>query len=510
MPGYGNLLRSLNQSTDKPVEADVKGSIPNWIEGTLYRNGPGRFKFGEKFHQHLFDGGACVHKLRIQNGQVFYSNKLLDTDSYQKTLETGRLTTNFGSVDVESSIFERFQKLFKSSNQRKDNTNVNIAPYANEQLYALTETNLMCKLNAEDLSIEDTVNVTEYIHDLKTTFAHPHIEKDGSWLTMGVNHRGSNGPEFKFVRYKGGEEGAKAGNACEQAELIATLPSSYSYGYSYFHSFGLSENYIIFLEQAVMLSFKEYLIKTVIFNGPLCSALITDKNIPTRIHLINRKTGEIVDKKFVTDPQFTFHCINAYENQDEIILDLISYDADYFTTAVYSYESSYSDQLLADKSFFPLARRVKIPLNKDDKGEIYCEIKDLKSDFPFEFPGINYSKYNGLKYKYVYGANHNRLPFSVIKLNVDEPTEFYEKIYGSELEREIPSEPIFVENPEAKSEDDGVLLVLVLCEKNDYLSVLDAKDLTEVARADIPENVKSAYTFHGFFASQELLGKLNV
>jgi carotenoid cleavage dioxygenase-like enzyme len=362
------------------------------------------------------------------------------------------------------------------------------------------------------LNVLQTVDVTKYFPDVRSTFAHPHVDKDGTWLTCGFIKNGKqNTADFKFIRYKGGEEGAKASNLCEQGEVIATLPSSYSYGFSYYHSFGITEKYLIFLEQSVMLNYKDYLMGLAL-NKPLSWSLVTYKDLPTRIHVVDKQTGERVEKKFYTDPQFTFHHINAYEDKDEIVVDLSSYDTDYFTMFSYSYENSYSNEFLNHKSIYPVAKRLRVPLSKspDNKGEIYCELKNLNPDFPFEFPVINYARHNGLPYKYVYGSNHSKLPFSVVKLNMDNPEEFCEKTFENEGGREIPSEPIFVENPDAKSEDDGVLLVLVLSEKSDYLCVLDAKNLNQIARADLPDGVKSAFTFHGFFADSKVFEKLNV
>jgi hypothetical protein len=42
----------------------------------------------------------------------------------------------------------------------------------------------------------------------------------------------------------------------------------------------------------------------------------------------------------------------------------------------------------------------------------------------------------------------------------------------------------------------------VLSDDVDYLSVLDAKDLKEIARADLPKDVKGTFTFHGFYADK--------
>ncbi|CAF0901215.1 unnamed protein product [Brachionus calyciflorus] len=504
MSGYGSLLRSLSKSTDKPVRAIVKGEIPKWVNGSLYRNGPGRFEFGNNRYEHLFDGQACVHKFTVQNGEVFYSNKLLETKSYQKTIENNKLFPNFGTTDKGSNIYKRFKNFFFPP-ETSDNVNVNILPYAQDHLYALTETHLMCKLDPKNLSINHTVNIKEHVGSIKSTIAHPHIERDGTWITMGVNPRGENGgAHYEFVRFKGGDSGRKSKHICEQAQVIASIPSSNKNGFSYFHSFAVTENYIVFLEQCLQIDFKS-LIESLIKNKPRSSALISYKDMPTRIHLINKHNGNILKKKFVTDPQFTFHYINAYEKDDQILLDLSSYDSKYFNVENFSYENMKSGKLMETNMLKALARRVRIPLTKpeNEKGEVYCEIKDINSDLPFELPVINYWKNNGLFYKYVYGTNHYKNPFSIIKMNVEDPREVYEFKYGQDGFHALPSEPIFVETHHPKSEDDGVLLVMVLCEKNDYLSVLDAKNLNEIARADIPEEVRGAFTFHGFFADQK-------
>ena len=66
-----------------------------------------------------------------------------------------------------------------------------------------------------------------------------------------------------------------------------------------------------------------------------------------------------------------------------------------------------------------------------------------------------------------------------------------------------PSEPVFVENPNATSEDDGVVLSLVLGDKYDFLIIFDGKTFEEIGRAELPENIKATYSFHGFFSSSK-------
>jgi carotenoid cleavage dioxygenase-like enzyme len=63
-----------------------------------------------------------------------------------------------------------------------------------------------------------------------------------------------------------------------------------------------------------------------------------------------------------------------------------------------------------------------------------------------------------------------------------------------------PGEPVFVAHPEAEREDDGALLSVVLDATlgTSFLLVLDASDLSELARAQVPHHIP--FGFHGQFA----------
>ena len=56
---------------------------------------------------------------------------------------------------------------------------------------------------------------------------------------------------------------------------------------------------------------------------------------------------------------------------------------------------------------------------------------------------------------------------------------------------------MFVAEPGASGEDDGVLLSVVLDSERgtSFLLVLDARDLSEVARARVPHHIP--FSFHG-------------
>ena len=85
---------------------------------------------------------------------------------------------------------------------------------------------------------------------------------------------------------------------------------------------------------------------------------------------------------------------------------------------------------------------------------------------------------------------------SFLQINVD-TKEFWEW----QEESCYPSEPAFVPFPDAKREDEGVIMtaVLGLYEKKSFLLFLDGETMKELARSYVPS--KLIPLFHGEFFS---------
>ncbi|MFB6278540.1 MAG: carotenoid oxygenase family protein, partial [Salinibacter sp.] len=69
-----------------------------------------------------------------------------------------------------------------------------------------------------------------------------------------------------------------------------------------------------------------------------------------------------------------------------------------------------------------------------------------------------------------------------------------------------PGEPVFVPHPEGTTEEDGVVLSVVLdpAAEQSFLLVLDADTFTERARATVPHAIP--FGFHGQFFGGEGTG----
>lgn len=131
--------------------------------------------------------------------------------------------SSVGTPDTSSNVYTRIKHLFKSS-KTCDNVNLNIVPYANDHLYALSESNFMYRLDPKDLKIVQKVNVTNYLPMLRSTIANPHIENNGTWFTIGINSREKS---YEFIKYYNKEKDNMAvkvlNNLCENGEVCFKL-----------------------------------------------------------------------------------------------------------------------------------------------------------------------------------------------------------------------------------------------------------------------------------------------
>lgn len=52
------------------VSSVLAGCVPEWLQGTLLRNGPGLFNVGATEYNHWFDGMALIHSFTFKDGET--------------------------------------------------------------------------------------------------------------------------------------------------------------------------------------------------------------------------------------------------------------------------------------------------------------------------------------------------------------------------------------------------------------------------------------------------------
>lgn len=109
----------------------------------------------------------------------------------------------------------------------------------------------------------------------------------------------------------------------ENASIIAEIPARWQMNPSYMHSFAITENYFIIIEQPLSISMVESL-KAKYLRRPLASIFKWFQNECTFFYVICRRTGQ---RKFtfMAAPFFYLHTINAHERGDYIVVDICCY-----------------------------------------------------------------------------------------------------------------------------------------------------------------------------------------
>lgn len=465
-PGYAKGLATLTDEVDLDA-LPVEGALPEWLSGTLIRNGPAKFEVGGRQLRHWFDGLAMLHRFSFAGGDVSYRNRFLRGRAF-RAAEEGRIEYSEFATDPCRSIFKRAATLFRP--RPTDNCNVNLTRLGDEYV-AMTETPLPVAFDPETL---ETLGVAFEPPGIHAT-AHPHRDPVRDELIAYVTHFGPRSEYRIFAQSAGGGQRRIASRRVAEP--------------SYMHSFALTERY------AVLVHFPLVVNPLRLASGarPFIENYRWKSELGTRVLVFDREQGELRGE-YEAEPCFSFHHVNAFERGGELIVDMSVYEDAGIV------ESFYLDRLAEGPpppSQQPRLRRYRIEL----KGGRVAE--EQISEATIELPRIDYRGRNGRPYRCVYGvgmggaADGPALVDRLTKIDVESGESASWSEPGA-----YPGEPVFVPSPgPSRQEDDGVLLSVVLdgLAGSSYLLVLDAADLGELGRARVPHHIP--FGFHGQYFS---------
>lgn len=340
--------------------------------------------------------------------------------------------------------------------------------------------------------------------------AHPHIEQDGTVYNLGCSFSLLNGHELRVVRFPEGK--------LEGASVVGTAVTRWREALPYVHSFAMTENYWVVGEQPLVLSLGKMLQQYMTFRR-LMNGLTWLQNENLKLLVIDRKTGKLLPTTYTAPPLLIFHHINAWEEDGHLVMDFSA------TVSATQYSTFYFSNFRKPDSdpskTFPDSKpcRLVLPLNvpttgevveqlvtlkgttctavKTEIGEIHCT-PELLCPLTFELPRINYQR-NGLPYRYAYGVTSGSEVFFQRLIKLDVGTG---KTWIFQDEGHVAAEPIFVPTPGATDEDDGIILsTLLKLSDSRYVAllVLDAKDMTQLARVRFTAEGEVTFPFHGQF-----------
>jgi beta,beta-carotene 9',10'-dioxygenase len=449
-------FQNLSEMENVPLK--VKGKIPSWLVGDFVRNGPGIVKDKCGFVKSWFDGLGKLYSFKMRQGGVFYTTKFIRSDIYCDFLRTGKFDFLGFAQKPETNRFSLIDFIFDVKNEDIINANVNIAKIKNTRV-ALTEIPL-------PVVFDKNLNTCGYFDYAD------HLTKNYSFESAHVLEDPDTKDTWNFLIEIGLLDTTyqiyKIPCNSRERQLVASIPVS---SISYMHSFSFAGRYLVLIDYPLRAKNPKDLAYEFI------DAFSWYKDQPTYIYLIDKRTGAC--RTFLAPPFFSFHHVNGFEKDGKVFIDLIAYP---------------SIDIIEEVNYYPY---IKDPKNTYVRLEIdplknTVQINPLSPDH-MEFPRLNES-FLGKPYQYFYAVNFHPKGDGIVKYD-------QKKQKSKEWAQEglFANEPLFIPRPQAKTEDDGVVLSVIndLNKKTSFLMILDARSFKEIARVEAPHLIP--FGFHGQF-----------
>lgn len=452
---------------------EIEGTIPLDLEGTLFRNGPGLLDINGYPIKHPFDGDGMVSSIAFRQGRAFYRNRYVRSEGFVAEQKAGRPLYRgvFGTQKPGGMLANAFDLRLKNI----ANTHV---VYWGSKLLALWEAAEPHRLDPSTLETLELDNLDGVLEPEGAFTAHPHFDP------------GHHGGEPRMVGFS-----VKAGLSSKitllEFDVAGKLRQKHSHsvpGFAFLHDFAITPNYVIFFQNPVRFNPLLYVLglktaaECIEFDPKACSKiLVIPRDGKGEIHSID------------TDPCFVFHHGNAFERDGQVVLDTICYPE-------FPSLKGGADYTQVDFAAVPPGQlwRYTIDLTTNTASST-CLVKRS-----LEFPTLNPDRV-GRPYRYLYvGAAHYPEGNAPLQALLRYDLETGQEQLWSVAPRGFMGEPVFVPRPQAQSEEDGWILVLLYNADRQCsdLVILDGRNLgaPEIARLKLKHHVP--YGLHGSFVPE--------
>ncbi len=255
----------------------VHGRAPEGLSGTLFRNGPGKFRRPGGSATHWFDGDGLMRAFRVQEGQVSLEARFADTPKRRWESEIDAVVTpGFGTPgDARARL---------GSNDDANAANTAVMT-AGDEVWALWEGGSPMALAASDLSTKRFVTLRDDLKGMPFQ-AHPRYDPDGTVWNIGLNG------DKAVVWHLNAERSLRT------AEVI-DLPRA-----SYMHDFTATARHLIIVLQPWVFDHR---------GMPYASQFAWKPDLGTRVLVIDK--ADLSRRRIFELPSFSyFHLGDAWED----------------------------------------------------------------------------------------------------------------------------------------------------------------------------------------------------
>ncbi|WP_422744256.1 carotenoid oxygenase family protein [Mycobacterium sp. WMMD1722] len=453
-------------------DLEVQGTIPAHLDGRYLRNGPNPIGEVDPELYHWFIGDGMVHGIRLRDGRAeWYRNRWVRGPQAARALGERPPAGHFGGSPIAA--------------------NTNVIGHAGRTL-ALIESGLA---NYELTDELDTVGVCDFDGTLTGGYtAHPKRDPDtGELHAVSYSMRRGNTVQYSVIGVDG--------RARRTVDIEVT-------GSPMMHDFSLTERHVVFYDLPVTFDVRQAtemtvprglrlparlllsaLIGRVRIPEPLSSrqpaARTADRRFPyswnprypARVGVMPRDGGSADVRWFEVEPCYVFHPMNAYDDGDSVVLDVIRHPKMFDTDRLGPNEGP------------PTLDRWTVDL-------VDGKVRESRiDDRAQEFPRVDERRV-GKRHRYGYAPTVGRGGSG------DDTLVKHDLVGGGTVTRSfgpgnVVGEFVFEPSTPEAGEDEGVVMGYVYDRAADRsaLAILDAQTLADVARVQLPHRVPAG--FHG-------------
>jgi all-trans-8'-apo-beta-carotenal 15,15'-oxygenase len=305
----------------------MEGAIPEGLEGSLYRNGPGRLMRGGASVGHWFDGDGAILAVHFAAGQARATYRYVQTARYLVEEKADRLIYgNYGMV-APGPWWQRWGKASKNV----ANTSVLAL---DDRLLALWEGGLPHGLDLETLATTGLDNLPGLEQRLAYS-AHPKRDPStGDVYNFGVAY----GKDATLHLYRHDRRGQLLGK--NQIKLP---------GLSMIHDFVMAGDYLIFCVPPLRVNPLPLVLNLKCFSD----AIQWQPEVGTTLLVFDRNNLNLVSRN-VTEPWYQWHFGNGYGDRDgNLVFDLVRY-SDFTTNQFLKEVASGKTETVARGQFYQM------------------------------------------------------------------------------------------------------------------------------------------------------------
>ncbi|GAA4564347.1 carotenoid oxygenase family protein [Planotetraspora kaengkrachanensis] len=272
-------------------DLEIVGEIPRDLNGVYLRNGPNR-RFDAPGRYHMFDGDGMIHAVHFEDGRVRYRNRYVRTQAFHEESAAGRALWTGVMENPGDNPFGNGHGL-----GLKDSANTDVIFHRGRVL----ATWYLCgsPYAVDPLSLE-TIGAEDFLGTLNgDMMAHPKVDEATGelfWFDYG--------PQPPYMRY--GVVGSR-GTVDHVTDI--ELP-----GPRLPHDMAITANHSILMDLP--------LIQDQAARAAGKYRICFERSLPSRFGVIPRHGDGTTIRWFEAKPCYIYHVVNAWEEGDEIVLDV--------------------------------------------------------------------------------------------------------------------------------------------------------------------------------------------